>query len=792
MKLGRLKGLWERGGGRRAVLGSGPVDAVGIRPWWPSDEAALFLRSRDKVIPIVGSGLSRGAGLPAGEQLAAWLRALPEALAPPGLDFDFPDNCLEVGDLIVPERLPDAELQARLAKHLKLSNWDFHLTDALLAVVRVPSRFVVTFNYDHLLEEAARKQDFEPRTYTWKDLQPDDVWGAFDAPAGHLTVFHLHGSVCDPSSIVLTQSAYQQVLDRKSVEHFIASVVRLRTACFVGVGGNEPYLWAAFQEAYAAPRKHVLVTDERTGAALRPLVLPRTGILIETFPEGAWETLDGFLAELVDRPAAAVPERPAASGTSVTPDAGYVPNVLIVAEDEEKDATTASMISWGFGHSLDEGSITETQRTVVVGAPGSGKSSLLRRVGELVPPDEIPILVPLRSVPVLPASAAKQLERWASVGEGMRGNEAVGVVALNDRRFHFLLDGLDEVAARDREAVARSLVAVAAEYPQHRFTVTSRPITTLDVFDADWTRLRLVPGSDWQARFLADHGLTWSELAAKVPLLGDVRSLLELPFFLRNLVELLSEGSVGEETDLLGVVEALVTRALEREHPLLPLDEASTRAWLRRVATAMLVMGRTTFSLEELRRIELPSGNIVGSAEELIESLVQRTMLATAGDEYAFAHRIVADSLAAELLLEVGPAADLLDVIAPRVSPNVAGVRSDFLVASTLVCSRNQTWRSAIRERDPLAAARSTPGTAPVVERLEAAQTIWRQYVEWQVWIASWRGGPGLLDDGANLTRLLRDPALDDVVAEVRDGLAHTSPQVRVNALEVMTGVVGS
>src|SRR4051794_27633709 len=75
------------------------------------------------------------------------------------------------------------------------------------------------------------------------------------------------------------------------------------------------------------------------------------------------------------------------------------------------------------------------------------------------------------------------LEAWArhARAAGSAGSVDVSRSALLSGKLHFLLDGLDEVA-NGLQAVAASLIAdVAARFPQHAFTVTSRPLPALSV-----------------------------------------------------------------------------------------------------------------------------------------------------------------------------------------------------------------------------------------------------------------------------------------------------------------------
>jgi energy-coupling factor transporter ATP-binding protein EcfA2 len=178
------------------------------------------------------------------------------------------------------------------------------------------------------------------------------------------------------------------------------------------------------------------------------------------------------------------------------------------------------------------------QRTLIVGAPGSGKSELLREAGRLAPDDESPLLI--RCADLEPESGAP-LPLLASVAArsvGLRGEVKVSAEALTQRRFHFFFDGLDEKLLDEQEGVARLILDLARQFPQHRFTVATRPVDAVEAFPrgdlerdtaGDWRVLELVPDRDWQDRYLAAAGVGLADLEAQMPALRDLSGLLQLP-----------------------------------------------------------------------------------------------------------------------------------------------------------------------------------------------------------------------------------------------------------------------
>ena len=463
----------------------------------------------------------------------------------------------------------------------------------------------------------------------------------------------------------------------------------------------------------------------------------------------------------------------------------YVPNVLVPFG--EGDPRAAAWMAELGENVVTESDVASGSRTVIRGAPGSGKTQLLQEVSRLAPRDEIVVFISLSRLQPLGGDPAVLLERWGDLTPGALS------VERDMARYHFLLDGLDEMAPPDQDRLAQLVDALVPHFPQHRFTITARPVPALGLLPTPpWRHLALVPGGDWQNRFLGAHGLAWNEIAQVAPsAITDMRELFFLPFFLSHLVALHRDGELSLIRDLWGLVQRLVDQALshERARDLLAVHPEEARGWLRRAALSLLLQSRTSASLDELEGVQLPGPSLIGDISELCNALVFRTMLAEEGGRYSFVHRIIGEALAAEALAELGPSTPyLLDALVPELTSDLRGARADWLVPLTFVGLRSDEWRNAVRLRDPLAAARMIPTEASASERTEAANLIWNSYLSWRVWMFEYND-PDLVNDSDALVRLIRGGGLTDVVERIRDGLEDESPQVRVNALRVLAAL---
>ena len=677
--------------------------------------------------------------------------------------------------------------------------------------MHLPSKHIVTLNYDRVLDDAANAEGIPCQSLTWRDLDQARAALSPESDRSVLTIVHIHGSVEDPEHIVLDYAGFQELTNGKLVEEYWRTLTRDWRLLFLGITVDEPYVVEIFEAVRGGNRKHVIVADEDSihkfqheRAALNFTRHGITDVALPNDDSGAprhtalngltWQLTADFRTAASGGPVLACDEEP-------LPDC-YTANALVEPDPDRSDEVSSLLAEWDFAGErrtfsrlfgdkrpvYREIDVARIDRALIIGEPGSGKTELLRAAGREVEAGVQPVLLRLADVPIRPGDSGKILASWAVKGIGLVDDVIVSKEALGRGEFHFFLDALDEVPAPARGEAAERIQELARAFPEHRFTVSARPMEGLEVFAEDrWRTLRVTPTQRWQDAYLKCKGLSWEDdLEPRLAAINDARELLRLPFFLSRVVEMSDNGNLEAAGDLWGLLQALITDALERETDVLAIEADDARQWLRKVALAMHLVGRTSLTGDEIRQIALPSA-VTSSCEDVCDDLVARLLLRPSGSssEIRFTHRMFGACLAAEALSDLDPVSELVQAFAPRYSDKLSGVRRDLVVPVSLLLSRESQWRAPIQERDPLRVAYATAPTAPVELRAEAARTIWDHAVESGVWIWDY-DLPEVVEGRRALGRLLAAGGLDALGDEIKEAIDSSELHVQGNAIRVL------
>lgn len=238
-----------------------------MRGEWPSwlAEQHSFLELRRRltdghVVPFVGAGASAALRMPGWEELIRALEAAANAGAPDGA--------------AIRQKVDDAPLRAQQLRGL-LGSGPYHdvlrrtfqlgeehrrtIDESPLfgALSELPCLFWLTTNYDAALEHALRdrKANRPADGITWSTVGESDV-NAFIASrhrrAKRRAVIHLHGSLEDPESIVLTESDYQYRYWYATTERMrLATILSTRSALFTCTSMKDEDLRSVLREVRA-------------------------------------------------------------------------------------------------------------------------------------------------------------------------------------------------------------------------------------------------------------------------------------------------------------------------------------------------------------------------------------------------------------------------------------------------------------------------------------------------------------------------------------------------------------
>jgi hypothetical protein len=746
------------------------------------------------VVPMLGAGVSESAKLTGS-------RALAEALLQ-GFDSTsrFPDpetHLAAVVDFLSQEGVGEqAILDFVAARIVAEKPTESPLVEAL---IRVPSRLVITLNFDLAIESAERANGGEPVTLGngRSDLKRALKIIAASSPPDELTVLHLHGSIERPEEMVLGADGYARVDSDLQAMVFQELAVH-RVLAFYGTTLDEPYLLAQLQRI---PHRgsHVLwcrETDRRGLTRGRNAILPsRSNIYIGTVKY--FEDLPATLAPLLG---GSLPPAARVRPTGVLkPDADYVTNSLRDRRNPN-DPEDVAFVAFGLEprgevkREPTEDDVLDGLRTIVVGDPGSGKSELLRSLASRSKGSRIGLFIRLADVvPDHGLGPVDALAAWAKTSRASRRGVDVGAAAIETGRFHFYLDGLDEVDSARHDEFARLINRFSIELPQHAFTITTRPLPGLALLRidsreaSDWDQYELVPDKAWRDRYLTRRDVTLDVLLEKMPALADMEEVLVTPFFLRHIVDLHREGRLGGQRDIGDLLASLIAAAVAREHGMIDLPSESIRKWLQEIALASTISGTRTFRASDLDNFPFPGGSDEDPVA-LARDLEHRLLIAEDSGSFRFHHRLLGEQLAAEALVEEGPTAEIRDCLVPYVDDDLSGVRPDVAVTVGLACLRSKAWRVAVAARDARAAARATPRDASVKERSAALRTLWDAATGAQVWV--WDHGPGLTDDGEAMIRLVRGLPGGTVAKEMRRAIHAGTDQDQGNAIHVLAGAL--
>ena len=293
-----------------------------------------------KVVPVIGAGISTGAGAPSGSVIVGHLLS---KYKPSVLGFDAEDPRAVATNIVSQGLATRHDIHADVAALCDPSAWTFKLTPALQAIAACASGWVVTLSYDPAVELAATKLGRPFRAFTW-----EDPWVFQDAleDTQTLKVFYLHGRYDEIDGMVLDQEGYERV-NRTSVHVYLGAILQQYSGCFVGTELDEDYIVPLLKHLSNNQPAHVFFFRDRPEAERnweKRLKIERPTAIVETFlVEGGDYSRLGYICQrylVDDEEPEAVPHFRFDAPTGL-----YVPQRLVPASAIESRSDVGLM--WG-------------------------------------------------------------------------------------------------------------------------------------------------------------------------------------------------------------------------------------------------------------------------------------------------------------------------------------------------------------------------------------------------------------------------------------------------------------
>lgn len=322
--------------------------------------------------------------------------------------------------------------------------------------------------------------------------------------------------------------------------------------------------------------------------------------------------------------------------------------------------------------------ISQHKRLVVTGAPGAGKTMLLKHIaltyaqGELaLPTRHIPILIELNRLNASDAPLRDHLVEILKQNRFPRA-DSFSEAGLKHGRLLLLFDGLDEVNRAERERVVSQIKDLLLEHSDCRAVVTCRTAVYRDEL-ADWTdqKLEIVEFSDQQIQgFLHSWepyiptGKSVEHLLRNLHERPRIMKLARNPLLLTIIAHLYADTPFVLPHSRAEFYKRSVTVLLEQWHEKRNrYNAAQKRLVLQHLALFNQDSPRLrdqdrrnidlTTALEEVNKV-LPSLNLKNEqAQPILNEIVERSGLLLSLDgglKYQFAHLTLQEFFAAQAL----------------------------------------------------------------------------------------------------------------------------------------------
>ncbi|MGN6587397.1 MAG: SIR2 family protein [Solirubrobacterales bacterium] len=650
---------------------------------------------------------------------------------------------------------------------------------------------MLTTNYDEAIERSVEEVGKEPIR-----ISLDEERIGERPQEGQVFVVHLHGVTERPETMVLTTAQRGELLSNDAYRSRLRALLSDGRLLVLGLrlSAEEPHLRVelrGLRRLLGGRAPVVILPNDEVDDELRILNSDRDIELHHCDPaEGYLEVRQcaQLLAPRQIDPTEVIADR--ASGVAIP----FLSPPLLGPEqlsdaDSNEPAVTVMLAESRLGSLADVREMADAQRALLVGAPGRGKTTALRRLGE--ENKGRAVLCDLRNLRLDPEEPERGFARLAA-REGLAFDEETPVPSnpiLREGSFVFLLDGFEEAVIEDHAGVAEAILKAAERWPQHSYVVTTRPTSEAQrLLDAGFAGFVVEGTEGWGNRYLRACGITSEQIEHLYDVVPTIRSQLAIPRYATRIAQELHEETEDGVELSRGALQRLVRgerKNLEVAAQRLGVELNELMNWAGRLAVMIELRGENSASVDEIAALSGPEGR---DSRAACEELIQAALLQDLPDRARFSAQASQEALCAEAILRSeDPLAVLREVCLAEIDGRLV-FRDDIEHTIDLVFEgAAEQMRSQLRELDEMRWARTQgPGDPSLLA--EAIDVIWGWHREKRLWIP-YRGDNQLRGPGEALKTLhLEAPEVLEARREKLNAECRSEERtIRGNAIEMLT-----
>lgn len=216
-----------------------------IKDYYDSDSKIVMedVRSNiDRVIPFVGSGISKNVGMP------LWLELFKKAKDKisdeykPYFDLEYEskniDKIIEMVKRVHPLIQDDKDLKKEIiAPEIKKTIPNEILLNSIIPdILKLDAEYIITTNYDDLLEKTSLLL-----CSGYEESRDISSFQGFESLDETQYIFHIHGTIKNYDSMVVTNEDYNNLYDSEEKKRILSGLINKHSMLFLGFSMDDTY-----------------------------------------------------------------------------------------------------------------------------------------------------------------------------------------------------------------------------------------------------------------------------------------------------------------------------------------------------------------------------------------------------------------------------------------------------------------------------------------------------------------------------------------------------------------------